>query len=79
MKQSSNPSVKKGKNMSVNTFAPRKFEDFEIINGSKGKIGEIRVKASGILWAPKGAHAWLGVDLDKFAKFMEQNGKAKKK
>jgi len=65
--------------MSVNKFTPRKFEDFEIVDDKGTKIGEIRVKPSGVLWAPKGAHRWLGVDLKKFAEFMEQNGKEQKK
>ncbi|OHB66645.1 MAG: hypothetical protein A2Y77_16010 [Planctomycetes bacterium RBG_13_62_9] len=65
--------------MSVNQFASRKFEDFEILNADASKIGEIRVKPSGVLWAPKGAHKWFGVDLKTFADFMETNGKRQKK
>ncbi len=65
--------------MSVNQFACRKFEDFEILDGDSHKIGEIRVKPSGILWAPKSAHKWFGVDLRRFANFMEENGKEQKK
>jgi hypothetical protein len=63
----------------VNKFASRKFEDFEILDGRGNKVGEIRVKPSGILWAPKGTHDWFGVDLKRFAKFMEENGKKQKK
>jgi len=65
--------------MAVNQFAPRKFEDFEIVDGENQKIGGIRVKPSGVLWAPKGAHKWFGVDLKTFATFMETNGKEQKK
>jgi hypothetical protein len=65
--------------MSVNNFRPRKFEDFEILNAAGEKVGEIRVKPSGICWAGKGAHRWLGVSLDEFAAFMEKNGKLQKK
>jgi hypothetical protein len=65
--------------MAVNQFASRKFEDFEILDGSKHKIGEVRVKPSGVLWAPRGAQKWFRVDLDTFAKFMEANGREQKK
>lgn len=65
--------------MSVNKFASRKFEDFEILDENNKKIGEIRVKPSGILWAPKGAQDWLGVDLKTFAAFMVEKGKKQKK
>ena len=65
--------------MSVNSFAPRKFEDFEILGRNGRKVGEIRVKPSGVLWAPKGAHKWLGVNLQTFATFMTQKGRPQKK
>jgi hypothetical protein len=65
--------------MSVNSFASRKFEDFEILDAQGAKVGEIRVKPSGVLWAPKGAHKWYGVDLKTFADFMEKTGKQQKK
>ena len=65
--------------MAGNQFASRKFEDFEILRGDRGKIGEIRVKPSGVLWAPKGAHEWFRVNLSTFATFMEKNGRKQKK
>ncbi len=65
--------------MSVNQFASRKFEDFEILDENGGKVGAIRVKPSGILWAPKGAQRWRGVDLATFAAFMEENGRLQTK
>ncbi|MDI9432629.1 MAG: hypothetical protein QM570_13000 [Planctomycetota bacterium] len=65
--------------MAVNQFAPRKFEDFEILDGKNHKIGGIRVKPSGVLWAPKGVQKWFRVDLKTFATFMETNGKKQKK
>lgn len=60
--------------MATNQFNPRKYENFEILDGDSKKVGEIRVKPSGILWAPKGSKRWYRVDLKKFAEFMEQNG-----
>lgn len=66
--------------MSRNQFASRKFEDFEILDGkTNSKIGQIRVKPSGVLWAPKSAHKWFGVNLKTFANFMERNGREQKK
>jgi hypothetical protein len=65
--------------MSVNQFAPRKFEDFEILDSSGIKIGSIRVKPSGILWGPKGSHKWFGVSLETFAAYMKKHGKEQDK
>lgn len=56
-----------------------KFHDFTILDAASSKVGEIRVKPSGVLWAPKGAHEWYGVDLDTFKNFMETQGKRQKK
>ena len=65
--------------MSVNNFRPRKFEDFEIVGDNKKVVGHIRVKPSGVLWAPTNAKVWYGVSLNGFAAFMEQNGKRQDK
>lgn len=65
--------------MSVNSFRPRKFEDHEIVDGSNRVVGHIRVKPSGVLWAPKNGKDWFGVSLAEFAIFMEQNGKRQSK
>lgn len=65
--------------MSTNSFRPRKFEDFEIVDEKQKVVGHVRVKPSGILWAPKSSKRWLRVDIDDFAKYMEDNGKKQKK
>ncbi|MGH9699122.1 MAG: hypothetical protein ACRD52_06620 [Candidatus Acidiferrales bacterium] len=65
--------------MSLNAFKPRKYEDFEIVDASGNKVGEIRVKPSGVLWKPKHSRSWFGVDLDTFAKYMVENGKEQDK
>lgn len=65
--------------MSTNAFRPRKFEDFEIVDEKHHVVGHIRVKPSGVLWAPSNGKAWYGINLAKFAKFMEENGKKQKK
>ncbi|HEV2378892.1 MAG TPA: hypothetical protein VG206_03740 [Terriglobia bacterium] len=61
--------------MSLNSFRPRKFEDFEIVDDESRVVGHIRVKPSGVLWAPSSAKAWYGVSLKEFAEYMEQHGK----
>ncbi len=65
--------------MSLNNFRPRKFEDHEIVDQNNNVIGHVRVKPSGILWAPSNSKVWYGVSLNQFAKFMEANGKKQKK
>lgn len=61
--------------MSVNSFRPKKFEDFEIVDADDKVVGHIRVKPSGILWAPTNAKVWYGISLAKFQEFMQSEGK----
>jgi hypothetical protein len=65
--------------MSVNRFQPRKFEDFHIVDDDNRVVGRIRVKPSGVLWAPTNAKVWYGVSLDEFAAYMEDNGRKQDK
>jgi hypothetical protein len=65
--------------MSVNNFRPHKYEDHEIIDEKQKVVGHIRVKPSGVLWAPSNSKLWYGVTLAQFAKYMEENGKRKDK
>ncbi len=62
-----------------NHFDPEKFYDHKIVNEGGAVVGHIRVKPSGILWAPKNAKVWKGVPLEKFAAFMEAHGRTQKK
>jgi hypothetical protein len=64
--------------MSKNNFRPENFYDFEIVDENSRAVGKIRIKPSGILWKSKGLRYWLGVDLEKFATFMKDNGKKQK-
>lgn len=64
--------------MAKKEFKLPKFQDFEIVEDG-AVAGTIRVKASGVLWSPKGGHSWYGVTLQKFAEFAEQNGKKQAK
>jgi DNA polymerase III epsilon subunit-like protein len=65
--------------MSINNFRPRKYEDFEIINDQNRVVGHIRIKPSGVCWAPANSKKWHGISLEEFANFMEENGKVQKK
>ena len=65
--------------MSVNNFRPRKYEDFEIVDDDEKVVGHIRVKPSGVLWAPTNAKTWYGISLDDFATHLEKYGKKQKK
>lgn len=65
--------------MSVNSFHPRKYEDHEIVDDQNRVVGHIRVKPSGVLWAPANSKVWYGVGLRKFSNWIEQAGKRQKK
>jgi hypothetical protein len=42
-------------------------------NGS-GKVGELRLKPSSILWKPKGKQKYFSISIDQFAVWIEANG-----
>jgi hypothetical protein len=65
--------------VSVNKFRPRKFEDFEILDGDNRVVGHIRVKPSGVLWAPANSQVWYRISLPLFAQFMEKYGNKQSK
>jgi len=51
--------------------------DHEISDANgRGKIGELRVKPSSILWKSKGQHQYKSVRLDDFIAWIEENGKS---
>ena len=54
------------------------FEDFEIRDAGK-VVGWVRVKASGILWKPKGKHSWHRITIEEFAAHAEKPGTKQKK
>lgn len=65
--------------MSNNRFHPEKFHDFRIVDETSKVVGHIRVKPSGIHWAPKDAKLWYGVSIKAFGDWMEKAGKRKSK
>ena len=65
--------------MTINSFRSKKFEDHVIVDENELIVGHIRVKPSGILWAPADGKRWYGVSLAKFSKYMIENGTKQKK
>lgn len=65
--------------MSTNSFTPEKYYDFCIIDDAKSVVGHMRVKPSGIHWAPKNSKKWYAVPLEKFATWIEKEGERKTK
>jgi hypothetical protein len=65
--------------MSVNNFKPRKFEDHTLVDNDGKIVGHVRVKPSGILWAPSNSKVWYGISIETFASWMEEYGKRQKK
>ena len=62
-----------------NRFYPRKYFDHRIVGDDGITIGHVRVKPSGILWAPKDAKVWHRISLEKFARFCERYGRKQQK
>ncbi len=54
-------------------FRKANYYQFEIINDGK-IVGTLRVKPASILWRPKGARKWRGVDLKTFAEYIMTKG-----
>ena len=66
------------KEMKPKSFRAPKLQDFEI--QCEGRLlGTLRVKPSGVHWAPPDAKYWYGVSLERLAEFCEQEGKRLKK
>lgn len=65
--------------MSTNRFTPEKYYDFTIVDGDNLIVGHVRVKPSGIHWAPKNSKKWYAVPLEKFASWMETEGRRAEK
>lgn len=65
--------------MATNSFRPKKYDDFEIVDQENKVVGHIRVKPSGVLWAPSSAKVWYGLSLREFAEYAEQYGKKQAK
>lgn len=65
--------------MAKNSFRLPKFVD-HVIEDEHGLVkGTIRIKPSGIAWAPADGKKWRGVSLKRFIDFMEEHGRMKEK
>jgi hypothetical protein len=61
---------------SKNKFIAAGSYDFEIADANgAGKIGELRLKPSSILWKPKSQRKYLSISLEEFVDWIKQNGK----
>ena len=67
------------KTKKVNSFRSRKFEDFEILGHAGAVVGHIRIKPSGVAWAPKSGNDWYSLPLTKFGKLAVEHGRKIKK
>ena len=65
--------------MATNNFFPAKYQDHTIVDGTGKIVGHVRVKPSGMLWAPVNSKVWYGVSLKDFAAHMQANGKKQAK
>ena len=65
--------------MSTNRFSPEKYYDLCIVDDESAVVGHLRVKPSGIHWAPKNSKKWYAVSLEKFATWIEKEGVRKTK
>jgi hypothetical protein len=65
--------------MSTKAFRTPKFVDHVIQDSDGVVIGTIRVKPSGVAWAPADGKKWRRVSLSKFTAFMEREGRMREK
>jgi hypothetical protein len=63
----------------VNSFAQPKLQDHTILDADGKVVGHVRVKPSGVLWAPRDSKVWYGLSLEQFASHAVSAGKKKKK
>ena len=63
----------------VNSFSPSKVQDTTIVDSDGKTVGHIRVKPSGVLWAPSNSKVWYGLSLDQLDSLAKEQGKKQKK
>lgn len=63
----------------VNSFSPSKVQDTTIVDAEGKTVGHIRVKPSGVLWAPSNSKVWYGLSLDQLDTLAKERGKKQKK
>lgn len=65
--------------MAKNSFRIPKFVDHVIQDEDGLVVGTLRIKPSGVAWAPADGKKWRSIGLDKFVRFMEEHGAFKEK
>jgi hypothetical protein len=65
--------------MARNSFRIPKYVDHIIQDEDGLVVGTVRVKPSGISWAPADGKKWRTVPLHRFVEFMEERGRLKEK
>lgn len=63
----------------VNSFSPSKVQDTTIVDNDGKTVGHIRVKPSGVLWAPSNSKVWYGLSLEQLDAIAKEQGKKQKK
>ena len=63
----------------VNSFAQPKLQDHTILDADGKVVGHVRVKPSGMLWAPRDSKVWYRLSLEQFAAHAVSIGNTKKK
>jgi hypothetical protein len=62
-------------------FGETTSQDFEIFDETDGeweKFGTLRVRPSGLLWAPKGSHVWFRLSIEDFGDLAQRHGTKQK-
>jgi hypothetical protein len=70
--------IRRRKALAKKEFNVPEFAQFEIKEGG-AVFGTVRVKPSGILWAPKNSHYWFKLGIEKFGTLAETHGTKQKK
>jgi hypothetical protein len=65
--------------MAKNSFRIPKFVDHVIQDEGGLIVGTLRIKPSGVAWAPADGKKWRSISLERFVRFMEEHGKMKEK
>jgi len=63
----------------VNSFSPSKVQDTTIVDTDGKTVGHVRLKPSGVLWAPSNSKVWYGLSLDQLDDYAKKHGKKQKK
>ena len=63
----------------VNAFSPSKVQDTTIVDNDGKTVGHVRLKPSGVLWAPSNSKVWYRLSLEQLDNLAKAHGKKQKK